>query len=86
MPSLLLLSVFLATAMLQTPRTVYGRNLTGAGVRLSCGEQIIRVLLVFRPGGGPIYRLRLETNPTHEAEDSAFFENVASSFRIKTSC
>ena len=44
-------------------------KLSGFGVRLSCGEKSIRLLLVFRTGGGPIYWLRLETASAREAED-----------------
>jgi hypothetical protein len=57
-------------------------KLAGSGTRLSCGDKAIRLLLVFRPGGGPIYWLRLETETAHEAEDANFLERVASSFRI----
>jgi len=57
-------------------------KLTGAGARLSCGEKSIRLLLVFRPGGGPIYWLRLETTTTDDGEDAVFLEKVASSFQI----
>jgi len=57
-------------------------ELAGAGARLSCGDQIIRLLLAFRPGGGPIYWVRLETGGNHEAEDVTFFEKVSSSFKI----
>lgn len=57
-------------------------RLSGAGARLSCEEKSIRLLLVFRPGGGPIYWLRLETETAHEAEDAVFLEKVAASFQI----
>jgi hypothetical protein len=57
-------------------------NLAGAQVRLLCGEQIILIALAFRPDGGPIYWLRLETASTHETADVTFFRKVASSFQI----
>jgi len=56
-------------------------KLSGSGVRLSCGETSIRLLLVFRPGGGPIYWLRLETASAREAEDAILLERVAASFQ-----
>jgi hypothetical protein len=65
---------------IQTPAKL--GQLAGAGARLSCGDRIIRFLLAFRPGGGPIYWIRLETASTHDAEDATFFEQVASSFQI----
>src|SRR5262249_46540391 len=55
-------------------------KLTGAGARLSCAGKLIRLLLVFRPGGGPFYGLRLETETAHEAEDSTSLKKVASIF------
>jgi len=55
-------------------------KLLGAGVRLSCGEKSMTILLVFRPAGGPIYWLRLETKTAAEAEDARFLEKVAESF------
>ena len=57
-------------------------KLAGAGARLSCADRIIRLLLAFRPGGGPIYWVRLETASNHEAEDATFFGKVASSFQV----
>ena len=36
----------------------------------------------FRPGGGPIHWLRLETKTAHEAEDAILLEEVAASFEI----
>jgi hypothetical protein len=57
-------------------------KLHGAGARLVCGARVIRYALAFRPGGGPIYWLRLETTATHEGEDTRPFEEVSASFRI----
>ena len=56
-------------------------KLSGSGVRLSCGEKSIRLLLVFCSGGGPIYWLRLETASAREAEDAILLERVAASFQ-----
>ena len=56
-------------------------KLVGAESRLSCGDRVRRLLLAFRPGGGPIYWLRLESASKHEAEDTRFFDRVASSFQ-----
>jgi hypothetical protein len=63
-------------------RDVRVGKLMGSGAKLSCDGKSIRLLLVFRPGGGPIYWLRLETSTGHEAEDAVFLERVASSFQI----
>jgi hypothetical protein len=57
-------------------------RLQGAGTRLVCGARVIRYALAFRPGGGPIYWLRLDTAGLHEAEDPRLFEEAKASFRI----
>lgn len=56
--------------------------LTGAGGRVQCGASVTRYLLVFRPGGGPIYWLRLDTSTATERDDVALFAKVAASFAI----
>lgn len=56
--------------------------LVGAGTRLLCGEDVVRYALGFRPGGGPIYWLRLETNPRQEAAETLAFNRIAASFRL----
>jgi hypothetical protein len=40
------------------------------------------VFLAFRPGGGPIYFLRLETVRAHEIEDEAILESVDASLKL----
>jgi len=49
---------------------------------LVCGDRTLKVLLVFRPGGGPIYWLRLETASVHKLEDEAALNGVAATFRL----
>ena len=61
--------------------TVVGR-IAGAQGRLACGNAVEITFLAFRPGGGPIYWLMLKTSPTHESEDKAVLEKVATTFRI----
>ena len=56
--------------------------LVGAGARLLCNEMVIRYALVFRPGGGPIYWLRLETTVGKEALETKAFDQIAASFRL----
>ena len=57
-------------------------TLVGAGARVLCGAQVIRYALAFRPGGGPIYWVRLETNTRQEAAETKVFEQIAASFRL----
>ena len=57
-------------------------TLIGAGMRLLCGARVIRYALAFRPAGGPIYWLRLETSTSQEAAEAKVFEQIAASFRL----
>jgi len=57
-------------------------SLHGAKGRVVCGEQVTEEMLVFRPGGGPIYWLRLETTTAHEKDDEATLSKVAAGFRL----
>ena len=57
-------------------------RLLGAGVRRLCGEKVVRYALAFRPGGGPIYWLRLETDLRNEPEERKAFNRIAVSFRL----
>lgn len=57
-------------------------RLNGSKGILLCGERVIETLLVFRPGGGPIYWLRLETVREHQSADAVVLANVAASFRV----
>jgi hypothetical protein len=57
-------------------------TLSGAKGRLVCGNRVLRMLIVLRPGGGPIYCLRLETVRAHELGDGAILESIAASFRL----
>ena len=57
-------------------------KLRGARTRMSCDEKVVRVVLAFRPGGGPIYWLRLKITSRHELEDARFLEEVATSFLV----
>ena len=63
-------------------REVQVGKLTGAGARLLCDGKFVSLQLVFRPGGGPVYWLRLETNRDNEADDVKFLGKVSSSFQI----
>ena len=56
--------------------------LNGAKGSLVCGDRVVKVLLAFRTGGGPIYWLRLETVRAHESEDDVILEDVAASFKL----
>jgi hypothetical protein len=49
---------------------------------LVCGDRVLILMLVFRPKGGPIYWLRLETNRSHRAEDEAVFQTAVASFKL----
>ena len=57
-------------------------KLKGAKGRVVCDDRVLLLLLAFRPRGGPIYWLRLDTSPSHESEDRAILEEVAASFRL----
>lgn len=57
-------------------------KLKGAKASLVCGDRVLKALLGFRPRGGPIYWLRLETDCAHELEDNAILENIAASFKL----
>jgi hypothetical protein len=57
-------------------------QLTGAKGSLVCGDRVLKLFLVFRSGGGPIYWLRLQTLRAHESDDSAILEKVAASFKL----
>ena len=57
-------------------------RLRGAKGRVVCGERIIEEMLAFRPGGGLIYWLRLETTNARAADDEAALETIANGFKI----
>jgi hypothetical protein len=57
-------------------------RLNGAKATLVCGDRLLRLFLAFRPRGGPIYCLRLETVRAHESGDEAILENIAASFEL----
>jgi hypothetical protein len=57
-------------------------KLNGAKASLLCGDRILTEIVVFRPGGGLIYWIRLETARTHESEDSTILESIAASFKL----
>ena len=63
-------------------KVVIGR-IEGAQGRLACGNAVEIIFLAFRrPGGDPIYWLRLKTSPAHESKDKAILGKVAATFRI----
>jgi hypothetical protein len=55
-------------------------RLTGAKGRLVCGVQVVTVLLAFRPNGGPIYWIRLDTTSEHESAAQAVLQSIAENF------
>jgi len=57
-------------------------RIRGARGRLVCGDRVLRLVLAFRPHGGPIYRLRLETTRLRETDAGAILEAVAATFRL----
>jgi hypothetical protein len=57
-------------------------SLKAAQGRLVCGMQVVKLILAFRPGGGPIYWLRLDTDSSHEPGDTKLFREVAASFKL----
>lgn len=57
-------------------------SLKAAKGRLVCGDRIVVLLLAFRPGGGPIYWLRLQTTSGHDREDEAALSNLAAGFKL----
>jgi hypothetical protein len=57
-------------------------RLIGAKGSLVCGDQVVKLILAFRTGGGPIYWLQLDTTRAHESEDDAILEKVAASFKL----
>ena len=57
-------------------------KLKGAKGRLVCGDRVLVLRLAFRPRGGPIYWLCLETTRAYESQDEAILETVAASFKL----
>ena len=57
-------------------------KLSGAKANLVCGDRVLTLILVFRPGGGPVYWLRLETVQAHESEDNAILKRIGASFKL----
>jgi hypothetical protein len=57
-------------------------RLNGAKGSLVCGDRVLRVFLTFRPKGGPVYWLRLDTVRAHESEDSAILDSIVASFKL----
>jgi hypothetical protein len=57
-------------------------KLIGAKGRLACDDHVIWLLLAFRPHGGPIYWIRLDTSRAHEREDAAILNTFAASLRL----
>ena len=57
-------------------------KIKGARGELVCGDRILKLYLAFRPRGGPIYGLRLETTRAHRSEDESALDTVATSFKL----
>jgi hypothetical protein len=57
-------------------------KLEAAKGRLLCADRLVIVLLTFRPRGGPVYWLRLDTSPKYESADSAVLMKIANSFKL----
>ena len=64
----------------QVAPTTIGR-LHGAEGVLICGDRVLKVILIFRPGGGPIYWLRLETTSEHRLDDESTLNQFAATFK-----
>jgi hypothetical protein len=70
-----------ASGRTEVKPTLVGR-LNGAKGRSVCGDHVSKRLLAFRPHGGPIYWLRLDTTSAHEFEDELVLEKIAASFKL----
>lgn len=57
-------------------------KLKGAKGALTCGDRELVLPLAFRPRGGPIYWLQIETVRSHQPVNEAILETIASSFRL----
>lgn len=57
-------------------------SLKGAKGRLVCGDHVVVTLLAFRPGGGPIYWLRLDTTPGNERRDDSALSDIATTLEL----
>jgi hypothetical protein len=57
-------------------------SLSAAWGTLRCGDRLIVTILAFRPGGGPIYWLRLDTLQRYEQEDMKVLNKLAASFEV----
>jgi hypothetical protein len=58
-------------------------SLAASRAVLQSGSRALEVVVAFRPGGGPIYRARLESDRKHFRPDQAVFKKVIRSFRIE---
>lgn len=58
-----------------------GQELVGAQGTFTCSDRFVKVILVFRPGGGPIYWLHLATTTAHETEAN-YIDSLARSFTL----
>jgi hypothetical protein len=54
----------------------------GAKGTIVCGERVIVAMLAFRPGGGPVYWLKLETTNDQAKADEAKLTTIARGFEI----
>ena len=57
-------------------------SLKGAKGRLVCGHRALLVLLAFRPDGGPIYWLRLDTTSGNERRGDTALSDIAAKFKL----
>ncbi len=57
-------------------------KLSAAKGSVVCGNRVLKVFLAFRPGGGPIYWLRLDTTMAHKLEDEKTLDHVAASLKL----
>ena len=57
-------------------------QLSAAEGTVTCNDRVIDIVLAFRPGGGPIYWLRLETKPSDVPVDRPILLDMASSLRM----
>jgi hypothetical protein len=57
-------------------------RVTGAEGTLICDQRALKVLLAFRPGGGPMYSFHLETTSPNLDRDAAILRRFASSLKV----
>lgn len=57
-------------------------RLKGSAGRVTCGHRSFEMLLAFRPHGGPVYWLEMETEISTATVDRQVLQELASSFKL----